>query len=136
MKTKIKLLFLSVLVLMSFLSFSQMEQIKLNPEKIIKFGPYVEYKHGGKENFPSWKENNKILYTKEMWYYTESFYVKRNHLTEGIELNEEIIDISRFEAQRRENEDAIVILPGFKDALVLMPSKDLIYKPEFTKTTK
>lgn len=117
-------------MMMSFLSFSQNEKIKLNPEKIIKFGPYVEYKHGGKEDFPKWKENNKLLYTKEMWYYTESFYVKRNHLNEGIVLNEEIIDISRFEAQRKEDVETIVVLPGFKDVLVLMPAKDLIYKPK------
>ncbi len=70
-----------------------------------------------------------MLYAKEMWYYTESFYVKRNYNNEGITLDESIIDISRFESQRKENEEAIVTLPGFKDVIVLIPNNKLIYKP-------
>ena len=91
--------------------------------------PYVEWKHGGKENFQEWKNQNTVLYYKEIWYYSESFYVKRDHLNQGVVLNEEIIDISRFESARKENEEAIVVLPGFKDALVLLPLNKLIYKP-------
>jgi len=129
MKSNLKLLFILVCVAISFASYAQVNEIKLNPEKVKKFLPYVEYKHGGTSGFPAWKETNKLQYTKEMWYYTESFYVKRNHLNEGITLNEEIIDISRFESNRKENEEVIVVLPGFKDALVLMPVNKLIYKP-------
>jgi hypothetical protein len=64
-----------------------------------------------------------------MWYYSESFYVKRNALNEGVTLNEEIVDISRFESQRKENEEVTVTLGGFKDVIVLLPAKNLIYKP-------
>ena len=130
MKAKFKLFFLSILIGMSFSSFSQqLEEIKLNPEKVKKFSPYIEFKHGGGQGFEIWKNNNKMLYFKEMWYYTESFYVKRDHLKEGFPLNEEIIDISRFENQRKPNEEVIIPMPGFKDALVLLPTKLLIYKP-------
>ena len=58
---------------------------------------------------------------------SESFSVKRNHSTEGITLNEEIIDVVRFESQRKENEEVIITLPGFKDAIVLMPTNKLFY---------
>ncbi|MCE3228160.1 MAG: hypothetical protein K0S32_2711 [Bacteroidetes bacterium] len=129
MKSNLKLLFLSAFFGMSFLSVAQLDQLKLNPEKVKKFTPYLEFKHGGPSVFPSWKENNKLQYTKEMWYYSESFYVKRNALNEGITLNEEIVDVSRFESQRKENEEVTITLPGFKDVVVLLPGKNLIYKP-------
>ncbi len=130
MKAKIKFLSLFLLLGMSFLSFSQMEEIKLNPEKVKKFTPYMEFRHGGVQGFPAWKSTNKMLYAKEMWYFSESFYVKRNYLDQGITLDEAIIDISRFESNRKQNEEAIVTLPGFKDVLVLLPAKQLIYKPQ------
>jgi hypothetical protein len=110
-------------------AFAQTQEIKLNPTKVSKFISYMEWKHGGPQGFPAWKESNTMLYAQEMWYYSESFYVKRDHLAEGAVLNEEIIDISRFENQRKQNEETIVVLPGFKDAIVLIPAKDLIYKP-------
>jgi hypothetical protein len=123
--------FLTLVLIFLFSKFitGQTQQIKLDPDKVQKFTPYMEWKHGGKTGFPVWKENNKLQYAQEMWYYTESFYVKRNHLAEGVTLNEEIIDISRFEDQRKVNDESIVILPGFKDAIVLIPSSQLIYKP-------
>ena len=130
MKTTIKLFSLGLLLGMSNLSFSQMEEIKLNPEKVQKFTSYVEFKHGGPNVFPKWKETNKMLYAQEMWYYSESFYVKRNALKDGITLDESIVDISRFEANRKDNEEAIVVMPGFKDVLVLLPAKKLIYRPK------
>jgi hypothetical protein len=131
MKTNHKLLFLIAFLGMSFFSVAQLDQLKLNPEKVKKFTPYVEFKHGGPSVFPTWKENNKLQYTKEMWYYSESFYVKRNVSNDGVTLNEEIIDISRFEAQRKENEEVTIPLPGFKDVIVLLPAKNLIFKPLF-----
>ncbi len=130
MKTKIKLLSLFLLLGMSFVSFSQMEEIKLNPDKVKKYQPYMEFRHGGVSGFPAWKSTNKMLYAQEMWYFSESFYVKRNYLDQGVTLNEEIIDISRFENQRKQNEEAIVTLSGFKDVIVLLPAKQLIYKPQ------
>lgn len=129
MKTKIKLIISCILVAMSFSFYSQVQEIKLNPEKVKMFFPYVQFKHGGEAGFGAWKENNKLLYTQEMWYYSESFYVKRNHLNEGYTLNEEIIDVSRFESKRKPNEEVIVPIDGFKDAIVLLPGKLLIYKP-------
>jgi hypothetical protein len=124
-------LFISTMMLLiSLFAYSQQSrEIKLNPEKVKQFTPYMEFKHGGPEGYPIWKENNKMLYAKEMWYYSESFYVKRNYSPEGVPLNEEIIDISRFENYRKPNQEVIVPMPGFKDALVLIPGSQLIYKP-------
>jgi len=112
-------------------TFSQVldvNNLKPNPEKEKKFSPYIEWMHGGKENFAAWKSANTLQYYKELWYYSESFYVKRNYFNEGVELNEEIIDISRFENQRKENEEVVVTLSGFKDVLVLLPASKLIYQ--------
>jgi hypothetical protein len=64
-----------------------------------------------------------------MWYFSESFYIKRNYSNDGVAMNEEAIDISRFESNRKQNEEAIVIIPGFKDVIVLLPTTKLIYKP-------
>jgi len=128
MKINMRLFLLAFLMTLSFSSFSQdWSKVKLDPIKEKKFLPYVETRHGGPEVFAKWKEDNKFQYVKEMWYMSESFSVKRNHSTEGITLNEEIIDVVRFESQRKENEEVIITLPGFKDAIVLMPTNKLFY---------
>ena len=103
--------------------------VKYDKEIAAKFEKYIEFKHSFTENYTTWKKANEKLCLKELWYYGKSFYVKRNAINEGITLDESIIDISRFENFRKENEEAIVFLPGFKDALVLLPNNKLIYKP-------
>lgn len=129
MKTNMKTLLAIAFVILSFVSYSQnINDIKLNSDKVNKFQPYVEVRHGGKAAFNVWKENNKVQYVKEMWYFSESFYVKRNAYNDGIVLDESIIDISRFEIQRKTNEEVMIQLPGFKDAIVLLPASKLIYK--------
>jgi len=130
MKNKMKIMFLGILMGMSFLSFSQgMNEIQLNPEKVKMFTPYMQVRHGGVSGLETWKSTNKLLYTKEMWYYSESFYVKRNVHTDGQVLDPSFIDISRFESNRKQDEEVVVDMPGFKDALVLIPASKLIYKP-------
>jgi hypothetical protein len=131
MKTNLKLLFLGIFTTMSFFSFSQdWSKIKLDADKEKKFEPYIQIRHSSTPaEYKVWKENNKFQYVKEMWYFSESFYVKRNHLPQGEKLNEEIIDISRFESSRNATTEAIVTLPGFKDVIVLLPTNKIIYKP-------
>lgn len=107
--------------------------LKPDPEKEKAFFPYLAVRHGGPEATLSWKKSNTLQYYKELWYYCESFSVKRNHLASGDLLNVSIIDISRFESSRKQNEEAIVILPGFKDVLVLKSLNQLIYKPDYVK---
>ncbi|MBK9283090.1 MAG: hypothetical protein IPM51_02085 [Sphingobacteriaceae bacterium] len=129
MKSSRKFLFLSLLMIVSLVTFSQqLEEIKLNPKKIQQFEPYMKWKHGSGDGFEAWKSTNKLQYAKEMWYYSESFYIKRNHIAKGETLDESIIDISRFENQRSKTEEVIVTLPGFKDVVVLLPENKLIYK--------
>ncbi|MBA3680004.1 MAG: hypothetical protein H0W73_02270 [Bacteroidetes bacterium] len=130
MKTNLKLFFLGIFITMSFFSFSQdWSKIKIDPAKEKQFEPYVEFRHGGGSVYQTWKTNNKFQYVKEMWYYSESFYIKRNHTTSGETMNEAAIDISRFESNRKATEESIVVIPGFKDAIVLLPTNKLIYKP-------
>jgi len=93
-----------------------------------KFEPYVRAKHGAQFDFDSFKKNNKVEYYKELWYYSKSFSVKRNHFTEGFSLDESIIDISRFEYKRDENKEVMVFLDGFCDVIVLLPKSKLIFK--------
>ena len=99
-----------------------------NDKKSQKFEPYVRAKHGAGFDFESFKKNNKIEYCKELWYYSQSFYVKKNHNKEGESLDETIIDISRFESYRNNNTESIITLDGFKDAIVLLPTSKLIFK--------
>lgn len=126
---------LLMFLLISFVSKSQdLTDLKLDANKVKKYTPYLVEKH---RDFNEWKKNNKMQYTKEMWYYTESFYVKRNYVkgvdASGVEatesMDESMIDVSRFEHLRKENEEAIVTIAGFKDVIVLLPSNKLIYKP-------
>ena len=129
-----KLFLIVVLTILTSISYSQInslnpELIKPDPAKEKMFLPYMAVRHGGIPATEEWKKNNTYQYYLEIWYYSESFYVKRNHLNEGVELNESIVDISRFENSRKENEESIVVLPGFKDVLVLLPINKLIYKP-------
>jgi hypothetical protein len=133
MKTNYKFNFI-VFFLIAFVSFSQngklTNPIILDSIKVNMFVKYPQFKHdlqpGG---FYQWKNDNPLLYQKEMWYYTESFYIKRNYLPQGITLNESAIDITRFESQRQAVAETTITLDGFKDVLVLIPGNDLIYKP-------
>jgi hypothetical protein len=114
----------------SLAAFSQQpdwSKVKIDPIKEKKFLPYVEMRHGGAELFAKWKADNKFQYVKEMYYMSESFYVKPNHSTEGIALDIAIIDVVRFENQRKENEETLIVMPGFKDAIVLLPANKLFY---------
>jgi len=136
MKTNYKLFYIPFFLFSFFISISQNEITKivkpivLDSNKVKMFVKYPQFKHdiqsGG---FFQWKNDNPILYKKEMWYYTESFYIKRDYLPQGITLNEASIDITRFESKRQAAVETIVTLDGFKDVLVLIPANDLLYKP-------
>ncbi len=128
MKAMFKVFLVGFLMAVSFSGFSQdFSKIKLDPDKEKKFQPYLEIRHGGAQAFQQWKTENKYEYIKQMWYFSESFYVKRNYNNTGVTLNEEIIDIARFEKERKQNVETIVTLPGYKDVLVLKAAKDCFY---------
>lgn len=120
---------LALLTITGNKAFSQANAPTVKAENEKKFTPYMMFRHGGPDGVAEFKKTNPQLYAKELWYYAESFYVKRDHLAQGVTLDESIIDISRFENQRQANQEAIVMLPGFKDVLVLLPTNQLIYKP-------
>ena len=101
----------------------------VGPTKEAKYSKYIESNHGMNQNFTTWKKENKFLYIKEFWYYAESFYIKRNVNAEGISMDESQIDISRFETNRKQTEESIINIDGFKDVIVLLPANKLIYKP-------
>jgi len=108
----------------------QTDLLKPDPAKEAMFLPYLAVRHGGMEAIEEWKSKNTYKYYQELWYYSESFYVKRNHFAEGALFNESVIDITRFETFRKNNEEAIVVFDGFRDVLVLLPATKLIYSPE------
>lgn len=121
----------AILIFLTFSGKSQTENpsaFKPNPEKEKMYSPYLAVRHGGDLPLKEWKKSNSVLYFKELWYYCESFYIKRNYFTTGVSLDESIIDISRFESYRKQNEEAIVPLEGFKDAVILLPASKLLYK--------
>lgn len=110
---------------------NELEAFKPNPEKESKYLPFLAVRHGGMENIEAWKKENTVLYYKELWYFTESFYIKRNHYQEGIALNEFYIDITRYDSERKMNEEVFVTIPGCKDVIVLLPENKLAYKAQF-----
>lgn len=123
-------LFISVLfLLLSSSVFSQVNSLEIDPVKEKMYTPYMLWRHQGTEGLAEFKKNKPHEYLKELWYYSESFYIKRNHLKTGETLDASIIDISRFEHLRKQDEESTVELPGFKDVIILMPINKLIYKP-------
>ncbi len=134
-KVSVKLILIVGFMIITSLSYSQInsihpELIKPDPAKEQKFLPYLAVRHGGLPNIETWKNNNTVQYYKELWYYSESFYIKRNHLEQGVTMDESMIDITRFENSRKENEEVVIVMPGFKDAIILLPTNKLIYKPQ------
>lgn len=87
------------------------------------------WRHSGTEGLADFKRDHPHEYLKELWYYSESFYIKRDHFQEGYRLNESVVAINRYENLRLENEEAIVVFPGSKDVMVMLPANKLIYKP-------
>ena len=131
MKTNLRMIIIASCLLLATSIKSQIQTSDLNvdPEKEKMYLPYLMAKKGTPQDFKSWKSENKILYRKEIWYYSESFYIKRNASVTGTSIDASQIDISRFESNRKLNEESIVIIDGFKDAIVLLPTNKLIYKP-------
>lgn len=122
-------LFSSSIVFSQVSSSSSNQEISLDPVKVSIFEKYCVSKHSFEPGgFAAWKAANPDLYQKEMWYYTESFYIKRDYLNNGITMNEGMIDVSRFESQRQPATEVIVTFGGFKDVMVLKPANDLLYK--------
>ena len=129
MKANFKIALIAAFTVISASFFAQVNSLEPNPDKEKKFSPYMLSNHQGPDGLAEFKSQHKHEYLKELWYYSESFYVKRNFFKQGVTLDESIIAIDRFESSRKESEEAIVILPGFKDVLVLLPANKLIYKP-------
>jgi len=129
MKTNTKFLMLVLAVGLSFFGFSQAvnTNITLDAAKVAKFEPFLAVRHSVNQDFATWKSQNILQYTKEMWYFSESFYIKRNVLSTGVTLNEEIIDITRFDQTRSQTAEVEVQVPGYKDVIVLLPENQLLY---------
>lgn len=103
-----------------------------------KYAKFIQSDHGynPNQNFEAWKKENKFLYIKEVWYYSESFYILRNSSpavsidgTANISMDDSQINISRWEYMRDANKEVTIKIDGFKDAIVLLPTSKLIYKP-------
>lgn len=122
--------FIILFLFIIFRSESQTDYIEIDPITENTFKRYMLHRHGGEDGVDLFKLENPEKYQKELWYYSASFYVKREHFLEGTTLDISIIDISRFESQRKENELSIVELGGYKDVLILIPLNQLIYRPE------
>lgn len=120
---------LSVVSIAFYAQQDDLSKFKPNPEREKMFLPYLAVRHGGEPATENWKKSNTVLYYKELWYYCESFYIKRNYYSSGVPMSESAIDISRYESFRKASEEFIVPLDGFKDALVLLPTSKLLYKP-------
>jgi len=123
------LITISLLFSLAVKSQTDFSEFKYDPNSE-KFIPYICQKLGiKKEEFSTWKKSNNLLFHKQLWYYSKSFYVKRNFYSEGEKLDESIIDISRFEYYRRDSTENTIVIPGFRDAIVLLPNNQLKYKP-------
>src|SRR5436305_6213235 len=109
---------------------AQINSLEIKPEREKMFTPYMYARHNGPEGLADFKKNSPHEYLKELWYYSESFYVKRDYFPDGFRLEESYVDISRFENQRKETDEAVVILPGHKDVVILKPENKLLYKPK------
>jgi hypothetical protein len=110
--------------------FSQVNSLQISPEKEKMYTPFMYWHHGGPEGLAEFKQQHPYEYLKELWYFCESWYVKKDYVKEGVPLDLYVVDIERFEQNRKEHEEAILVLPGYRDAIVFLPSDKLIYKPQ------
>ena len=111
------------------LAEAQVNSLELNAEKEKLFQRYMLARHSGSDGLAEFKRDQPHEYLKELWYYSSSFYIKRDYQKEGVEMNVGAIDISRYEYARKQTEEIVLLLTGYKDALVLLPIDQLIYKP-------
>ena len=110
-----------------------LEQFKTDPQKEAIYIPYLAARHGGSESLLKWKQTNRLQYQKELWYYTESFTIVRDYASTGVKLDEAMIDISRFEHLRLAAADTTIVIPGYRDGLLLPAANKLRFKPEYVK---
>jgi len=108
-----------------------LSRLKPDPAREQIFVKFLAARHGGMDALMTWKASNTVQYYRELWYFCESFYVRRNVLPQGETLDEGMVDITRFDSQRKKNEEVEVPLPGFRDVLVLKPENTLIYKATY-----
>lgn len=113
----------------SLTSSAQVNPLDFSEKTEKMYTPYMVWRHQGMEGLASFKKNEPHNYLLELWYYSSSFYILRDYSDRGEKLDESIIDIGRFENQRKDTEETILVLPGFKDAIVLLPSSKLLFKP-------
>jgi hypothetical protein len=118
-------------LLFSFFSLSAQTEIKVPEERELMYRPFLAIHHGGMEGLEEFKHSNPLLYYKELWYYASSFFVKRNCYPEGYSISERYIDISRYEQNRLSDKESFIRMSGSCDAIVLLPSNQLLYKPSF-----
>lgn len=123
------LLILFFLTTISTAFKAQLKDQVIDKEKEKMYSPYMYWHHGGKEGLEDFKKNHPKEYQQELWYFCESWYIRKNYLKEGVALDAYVVDIERFEQNRKEHEEAILVLPGCRDAIVFLPADKLIYKP-------
>lgn len=104
-----------------------------DPVRSKKFLPFLATRHGGPQGLQQWKEENQILYFKELWYFTESFEIVHGHSLSGARFDESGVDITRFEHLRLNDRDTILTMPGFSDGLRLFARKSLLHLPAYAK---
>jgi hypothetical protein len=119
--------------MLSLAQSSPFDPYMVSPQKEQAYLPYLAARHGGPEALLRWKQENRLQYRKELWYFAESFEIKRNHVQDGIVLDAAVIDISRFEHFRLAAADTTIVIPGYRDGLFLQAANKLLHKPEYVK---
>lgn len=109
---------------------AQVNPLQISKEKEAMYTPFMYWRHGGKESLEQFKKEQPHAYLKELWYYCESWFVAKDYSATGVALDLHVVDISRFEQYRKDSEPFYLVLPGYKDAIVLLPANQLIYKPQ------
>jgi len=128
-KTRIYISFLLILFLCVLQGQAQINSLQISPEKEKMYSPFLYWHHGGKEGLEEFKRDHPHEYLKELWYVCESWYIRKDYLPEGVALEPYVVCIERFESYRKETEEAYLVLPGCKDAIVFLPINQLIYRP-------
>ena len=113
-------MYLKLLLILLTISVSGYSYAQISEEAAITL---IESKYS-QEEITEMKSSDPVKYKKLVFYYANSWILVRNENAET-QLDENKIDVSRFEVQRAKDQRTEIIISQYNDKLVLLSQNEL-----------